>query len=47
VKVTPFNKRLSVAEATHMSGPGGETAESGLGVETRWAVETRRAMETP
>ena len=35
-----------MAETTHVSGPGGETAESGLGVETRWAVEARSAMET-
>ena len=35
-----------MAETTHVSGPAGETAESGLGVETRWAVEARSAMET-
>jgi hypothetical protein len=46
VKVKPFDKRLSVAETTHVSGPAGETAKSGLGVETRWAVEARRAVET-
>jgi hypothetical protein len=39
-KVKPFDERLSVSEAAHVPGPGGETAEPG------WAVETRRAMET-
>jgi hypothetical protein len=38
----PFDKRLSVAETTHVSGPDGETAAA----ETRRAVETRRTMET-
>jgi hypothetical protein len=36
---------LPVAETTHVSGPGGETAESGLGVKTRRAVKARPARE--
>ena len=40
------DRRLPVAETTHVSGPGGETAESGRAVETRWAVEARSAVET-